>query len=344
MDISYFQKINNTYQSSSRQETDLYLLNRRVDDCFADTIGYHIVKRNGEPFELLIIKDTDGNTFKKKIKSKHSTPFNLGDYIEWNGQMWLVTLLDSDDKTYHSGYMYLCTIQLWWQNSKGDVISRWAYSEDFTKYSAGIKENKVMITGDNQRGITLPVDDETKVVKRGRRFAIDIEGVEPPDIYKVTNRKTLLADDRYFGRGGILNLTLSYTEFNTQEDHDRKVALPDGTEVWICDYFTPDNHEPVDKNDILLRISGTPKLQSGVKRKYTVTCSDEKGNEVATPADFAWNVICAFDDVLETTINGDTITLFINDDDYIDEKFKLQVLIGGVVKDELVITVAEIWG
>ena len=135
MDISYFQKINNTYKSHSKQETDLYLLNRHVDECFTDTIDYHVVKRNGEPFELLIIKDTDGNTFKKKIKSKNSTPFNLGDYIEWNNQIWLVTLLDPDDKTYHSGYMYLCTVPLRWQNSEGKIIERYAYSEDFTKYS-----------------------------------------------------------------------------------------------------------------------------------------------------------------------------------------------------------------
>ena len=49
MDLSYFQKINNTYESQSNQETDLFLLNRYVDDCFADSIDYHVVKRNGEP-------------------------------------------------------------------------------------------------------------------------------------------------------------------------------------------------------------------------------------------------------------------------------------------------------
>ena len=37
--------INNTYKSQSKQETDLYLLNRHVDECFADTIDYHVVKR-----------------------------------------------------------------------------------------------------------------------------------------------------------------------------------------------------------------------------------------------------------------------------------------------------------
>ena len=47
MDISYFQKINNTYNAKSKQEVDLYLLNQHVDNHFADTIDYHVVKQIG---------------------------------------------------------------------------------------------------------------------------------------------------------------------------------------------------------------------------------------------------------------------------------------------------------
>lgn len=71
--------------------------------------------------------------------------FNLGDYIEWQGQMWLVTRLDPDDKANHSGYMYLCTVPLRWQNSEGKIIERFAYSEDFTKYSAGTTGNNFLV-------------------------------------------------------------------------------------------------------------------------------------------------------------------------------------------------------
>ena len=234
MDISYFQKINNTYKSKSKQETDLYLLNRHVDECFADTIDYHVVKRNGEPFELLIIKDTDGNTFKKKIKSKHSTPFNLGDYIEWNNQIWLITLLDSDDKTYHSGYMYLCTVPLRWQNSEGKIIERYVYSEDFTKYSSGITGNNTITIGDNQYGLTLPIDSETRKLARDMRFPIDFEDAEKPDIYKLTNRKVNLNNNEYFGRGGTMILTMSYDAFNAEED--KRVVMDNGKEVWVCNY------------------------------------------------------------------------------------------------------------
>ena len=223
MDISYFQKINNTYNAKSKQEVDLYLLNKHIDDHFADTIDYHVVKRNGEPFELLIIKATDGNTFKKKIKSKHSAPFNLGDYIEWNNQIWLVTLLDPNEKTYHSGYMYLCTVPLRWQNSEGKIIERFAYSEDFTKYSSGTTGNNTITIGDNQYGLTIPIDSETRKLKRDMRFPIDFDDAEQPDVYNLTNRKVNLNNNEYFGRGGIMVVTMSFGAFNAT--NDKKVTL-----------------------------------------------------------------------------------------------------------------------
>lgn len=293
MDISYFQKINNTYKSKSKQETDLYLLNRHVDECFADTIDYHVVKRNGEPFELLIIKDTDGNTFKKKIKSKHSTPFNLGDYIEWNNQIWLITLLDSDDKTYHSGYMYLCTVLLRWQNSKGEIIERWTYSEDFTKYSKGTSGNSTLTIGDYQYGLTLPVDEETKIIKRDKRFPIDFEGVVPPDVYKLTNRKILLAatDNRSFGRGGILIWTLSFSEFNS--DTDKFITLPNGTQAWICDYNNHSSTSSPDTSNYSIKIeySGNPTVVAGSQGKvFSARIYDTHEDEISSPV--SWQLTC----------------------------------------------------
>lgn len=284
MDISYFQKINNTYKSKSRQETDLYLLNRHVDECFADTVDYHVVKRNSEPFELLIIKDTDNNTFKKKIKSRPSDPFNLGDYIEWNNQIWLVTLVDTDDKTYHSGYMYLCTVPLRWQNSEGKIIERYVFAEDYTKYSNGVTGNNTITIGDNQYGLTLPVDDETKKLKRDMRFPMDFDDSEQPDIYKLTNRKVKLSDNQYFGRGGTMIVTMSFDAFNPNDD--KKVTMKNGQEVWICNYnnshtpLPPTPSEPNETTDLRCVISGNTNLKNGYRRSYTVTFTDKDGNAV----------------------------------------------------------------
>lgn len=330
MDLSYFQKINNTYQSKSKQETDLYELNRHVDECFADTIDYHVVKRNGEPFELLIIKDTDGNTFKKKIKSKHATSFNLGDYIEWEGQIWLITLVDPNEKTYHSGYMYLCTVPLRWQNSEGKIIERFAYSEDFTKYSSGTSSNNTITIGDNQYGLTLPIDDETRKLHRDMRFPIDFEDAEQPDIYELTNRKVNLNNNEYFGRGGTMIITMSYDAFN--KDKDKRVTMDNGKEVWICDYndtTTPSTppQNPDETADLRAMISfkGDQELKIGGNTK-TLTGSfvDLDGN---TTTDVGiWEII-TIDELLpylKYTIDGNTLKINVLETVLYDSKVRIK--------------------
>lgn len=329
MDISYFQKINNTYNTKSKQEVDLYLLNQHVDKHFADSIDYHVVNRNGEPFELLIIKDTDGNTFKKKIKSKNSAPFNLGDYIEWNNQIWLVTLLDTDDKTYHSGYMYLCTVPLRWQNSEGKIIERFAYSEDFTKYSNGTIGNNTITIGDNQYGLTLPIDSETRKLTRDMRFPIDFEDAEKPDIYKLTNRKVNLNNNEYFGRGGTMILTMSYDAFNA--DEDKRVVMDNGKEAWICNYIpitTPTPPQPSNPDETAVlnaNISGTTNLRIGVTRTYTATLSDNDGNAVQwDDTKYGWNVVSGFE--VNQNVDKSKIKLFVDDDSFVGESFLLQII------------------
>ena len=344
MDISYFQKINNTYKSSSRQETDLYLLNRHVDDCFADTVDYHIVKRNGEPFELLIIKDTDNNTFKKKIKSRPSDPFNLGDYIKWNNQIWLVTLGDTDDKTYHSGYMYLCTVPLRWQNSEGKIIERYVYAEDFTKYSNGVTGNNTITIGDNQYGLTLPVDSETKKLKRDMRFPLDFDDSEQPDIYKLTNRKVKLSDNQYFGRGGTMIVTMSFDAFNPNDD--KKVAMENGQEVWICNYsnshipLPPQPSIPNETTDLRCVISGNTNLKNGYRRSYTVTFADKDSNSIDwKDINYQWNVKSDFD--VEQSITDNKLTVSVNDENLIGGSFFVQIIVGEAVLSEIKINIVE---
>lgn len=308
MDITYFQKINNTYNSKSKQETDLYLLNRQIDNNFDGNIDYHVVKRNGEPFELIIVKDTDGNTFKKKIKSKNSQPFNLGDYIEWQGQMWLVTLLDPDDKANHSGYMYLCTVPLRWQNSEGKIVERFAYSEDFTKYSAGTTGNNFLVIGDNQYGLTLPVDSETKKLARDMRFAIDFDDSDKPDTYILSNRKVNLNNYEYFNRGGTIILTLSFDAFKS--DCDKLVEFGDNKKVWICDYKEPQNQE-TNTDDWHLEIEYSSLKIKPTNKVSTITAQlyDKDDNELIDGIEYEWAITSNVDEYLTIKKNGNTLNI-----------------------------------
>lgn len=285
MDIRYYMKLQNAHGTVDKRQKELAKVNRSMTKHFEDTFGTEDVLINGKPSKLMIIKDTDGNTFKKKIKAPNNFKFNLGDYVEWNNQHWLITLVDTDERTWNRGYMYLCTILLRWQNSDGKIIERWGFSEDFTKYSTGETGNSIMTLGENQYGITLPVDNETKDIKRGKRFPVDLEGVEPPDIYELTNRKIFLNDNQSFGRGGTLIWTLSFTEFNSETD--KKIELEDGTHIWICDYIPtlpfPEEKNP-NESQVLLKIThkgSNSIIAGGNAKQFTLLAFDEDGEEVS---------------------------------------------------------------
>ena len=333
-------KIQNAYGTKNRREKELAKVNRAMFKHFEDTFDTEDVLRHGTPFKLMIIRDTDSNTYKKKIKSRHEDKFNLGDYIEWNGQMWIVTLIDSDEKTWNRGYMYQCSILLRWQNASGNIVERWGYSEDFTKYSTGITGNDKISIGDYQYGLTLPVDDETKIMKRDKRFPIDIDGVEPPDIYKLTNRKVLLTDDRSFGRGGILVWTLSFTEFNA--DTDKKIKLNNGSEVWICDYKPPRPlpPKPDETTDLSAVIKGKRNLVNGFSRTYSVEFKDSNG-DIEQDVDFVWNIESDFE--VQQIANGDQIELSVDDKSLIGSSFILQVLVQDKVLSEFEITITSLY-
>lgn len=344
MDINYFMKIQNAYGTKSRREKELVKINHEMSKHFEDTFNTEEVLLNDIPTQLMIIKDTDGNTFKKKIKSVHGNKFNLGDYIKWNNQMWLITLVDVDEKTWNRGYMYLCTVPLRWQNLEGKIIERWVYAEDFTKYSNGVTGNNTITIGDNQYGLTLPVDEETKKLKRDMRFPMDFDDSEQPDIYKLTNRKVKLSDNQYFGRGGTMVVTMSFDAFNTNED--KKVVMENGQEVWICNYnnsatpLPPTPSEPNETTDLRCVISGNTNLKNGYYRKFTVTFAAKDDNAVDWQnVDYQWKVVSDFD--IKQTVIDNKITVSVNDENLIGGSFLIQILIGETVLSVIKINIVE---
>lgn len=278
-----------------------------------------------------------------KMKTLISEPVKYGDLFHntADNTWWLCMQVDCVDDVDYVSKLVECNYLMYWQLDNGDIVSRYCHVFNASSYSNGEDENKVLTLKSNQFMVYMTFDALTDTLENGKRIHISHSNTRCK-AYELTRVEDITFGFGGFGYDGVLSLI--FTQYEENSAKDRLVTLLDGTEVWICDYFTPNTHEPVDKNDILLQINGRPDLRLGSRRTYTITCTDENGNTVATPADFAWNVVCDFDDVLEVTIDGDTITLFIDDDDYADEKFKLQALIGSVVKDEIVITVTEIWG
>lgn len=321
LDIEYYMKLQNAYSTKNKREKELVKVNRNTNKHFDDTFDTQDVLVNEIPMQLMIIKDTDGNTYKKKIKSRHEDIIKLGDYVKWNNQIWMITLLDSDDKAWNRGYMYLCEILLRWQDDNGSIIERWGYSEDYTKYSMGESGNSTITVGDYQYGITLPVDKYTKKLTRENRFVVDFEGNYPPDTYRLTGKKGFISDYRYFDKGGVFTITLSYEQFNKVTD--KLVKLENNTKVWICDYKSPTTStlpplEP-DNPSTSVTITGGDTLRYGRAKTWTVTFSDSENQP-----SFTWNVKSEFK--ITQNITGNKIQLKCTDDKAIDCTFILQIL------------------
>lgn len=331
-DIDYFMKIQNAYGTKSHSEKELAKVNSQFSRHFNDTFDCRDVLKNGKPYKLMVIKDTDNNTYKKKIKSRNGDFFNVGDIITLNSQQWIVTALDPDDKTWNSGYMWLCTILLSWQNKDGEIIQRWCFDENLTKYSSGIKGNNAISTGDFQYGLKLPYDKETINLKRDRRFVIDSDLVVEPDVYILTNREVKTTDYSYFGRGNIVNLTLSYDALN--KNTDKLISLPNGSNVWICDYNSSTNTK-VDK-DITAIIEGGNTLRCGRTKSWEVTFKNKENIEI-TDCPFSWNILSDF--TITETRSGNTIQLKVDDEEQIGASFILQVTVSNTVIASVEITI-----
>lgn len=327
MDLDYYIKLQNAYGVNSKREKNLLKINSQMSNHFYDTFSPETVLVNGRKIDMMIIKDTDGNTYKRKFKTKHNDYINLGEYVYWNNQYWLITFLDVDDKTWHRGYIYLCTVPLRWQDDTGKTIEKWAFSEDFTKYSKGTYGNTTIITGDNQYGLTVGVDDDTKRLHRDMRFAIDFEGVAEPDVYKLTNRKMALENYEYFNRGATMILTLSYDAFNKNTD---KLVELDNNRIWICDYnsTTTPPSPPSEENlgKVVISFNGKPELKIGGNYK-TFTAMLDKNGELTQSVSGTWEIISIpeMTPFINYTTSNNVLRIKIDNDEFaIGNKIRLK--------------------
>ena len=108
----------------------------------------------------------------------------------------------------------------------------------------------------------------------------------------------------------------------------------------LCDYkpSRPLPPEPDETIDLSAIIKGENKLKNGFDREYIVIFVDSKGNK-KQDVNFSWNVVSDFG--VNQMIDGNTITLLVDDEDCIGSSFLLQVIVDGIVLSEIPIDVIE---
>lgn len=268
----------------------------------------------------------------------YDNPVKIGDYIHdtKDDTYWLVYTAFNVNDIEYTGKLIQCNYLLKWQLSDGKIIQRWTNIVSASKYDTGENGNSTIVLSSNNFTILMGYCDEALELEEKRVF-IDIRKV-PKKVFKITR-----GDDVLYNAGSI-GMLLSFIADKTELNKDK-----DNQELGICDYVSPSTptppkpSNPDETADLSAKISGNTNLRIGVTRTYTVTLSDKEGNAVQwNDTKYGWNVISDFD--VRQTVTENKISLTVEDEDFIDSSFLLQVikLNDSSVLSEIEITVIDV--
>lgn len=248
-----------------------------------------------------------------------------GMYAYFNNSYWLVTGYPSNNKVYEKAILDICQHKLRWQNANGDIIERWGNFTSASKYDDGVQDGKTMALSSDNLNILIPHDDEGLDLEYKRVF-IDSRPI-PKKVYIISRVDDVLYS---FGEhGGILSFIADKTELDPSKDNQ---------ELGICDYISP--AEPEDDDEITVlsaNINGNTNLKVGFERTYTATIIDESNNVIEWNDDYHWDVVSLID--IDVKAAGNKVKILVEDDDLVDEKFKLQVFNKETLIGEIVVTI-----
>ena len=332
-----------TQHGTTQRERIVNRLKTNLNNKLQDNPSYKSVKLNGEETKLII--NTSTKPYYKEFQSLPDQKILAGDYVEWADSMWLVLNADSDDEVYIDGNFRQCQHRIYWQKADGTIVSRYAYTENASSYSNGETGNNTITLQSNQFMVYLPYDEETAELDNGKRVHMSRSNAKCKP-YELTRPDDITYG---FGEKGVLNIIFTQTQYN--QENDKLITLEDGTQAWICDYIdsyppTPPSEPtaPDETEDLSATISGTTNLRIGVTRTYTATLSDKDGNAVQwDDTKYGWNVVSDFN--VKQTVTENKISLTVEDEDFIDSSFILQVikLDDSSVIAEIEITVIDVF-
>ena len=295
--------------------------------------------QKGEHLDIKLYdrKYSSANGRTQKFLTKHTDKVDIGDYIydEKEGTYWLCTESYNINDVHYEGKLTECNWYLRWQRADGVIVEYPAQDLNSTQYNSGESGNATITLGSAQHMETVQANEDTLALASPQRFYVSRNHTIP---FVVTQNDSTALN---YGTKGICRITVT-------QDVIRDVDRPD---LGICDYHEIDTTTPSDPTtppenpdemtDLRVSIKGSTSLKLTVPRTYTAIITDADGNTVEWDNTYSWNVDSEFN--VEQSIDGNIIELYVEDEDLIDEKFKLQVLINGIVNSEIIITIASVF-
>jgi hypothetical protein len=259
---------------------------------------------------------SNANGVSVKFQTLIDTPIVIGDiiYNSVSDEYLICTESFNIDNIHWQGKFTLCNWILRWQNKNGDILEYPCHDINSTQYNSGEQSNRQFTIGSSQHMITLPYDENTVILSSPQRFFLD-KDTKNPTSFVVTQNDTTSYN---YGKKGLVKVTLMECENNSETDR---------IDLGICDYIDKENIKTDNANNVFVSNSvifyDTTVIKSGGDMQTFVgKFFDNFGNEIAkiTPK---WEIICDFKDYLNIEKSGNQISIGIDNDDYVDEEFKL---------------------
>lgn len=272
---------------------------------------------------------SNANGWTAKFQTLIDSPVIVGDivYDSKSDEYLICTESFNIDDIHWKGKLTLCNWILKWQNKDGDILEYPCFDMNSTQYNSGEQSNKQFTIGSSQHLLTLPYDENTIILKHPQRFFLD-KDTEHPTSFMVTQNDTTSYN---YGMKGLVKVTVMESPHNPDtdridlgicdyEDGDAEIS-DDASSVFVSNALVNDVGEARVLKPVISYATTTIK-SGGSSQTFTGNFFDTNGKEVAGIVPH-WNVVCDFSNALQVEESENQLVIGIDDDDYVDEEFKI---------------------
>lgn len=299
--------LNETFEDDASLSLVVYFWELGIEEYYGNPLKIRFYDR----------KFSAANGTTMKFQTLYDTPVEIGDIIFCSNsdEYWICTEVFDINSIHWQGKFTKCNWFLKWQKKDtGEILVYPCYDINSTQYNSGETSNKNFVVGTSQHMITLPCDENTVVLATPQRFYLDKNPIHPIS-YIVTQNDTTSYN---YGSKGLVKVTV--TQYPNDNDRDR----PD---LGICDYIDVDK---IDKDNsknnfvskAVISYDTTVIKSGGDSQVFVGKFYDENGFNIADIPAY-WFIISDFTDKLKVSKFGNQIEIGIDDDDLVDEEFKL---------------------
>ena len=285
----------------------------------SDIVMWELGKKNFDhsptiPIRLYERAFSNANGSTVKFITPYQSPIDVGDIIfcKESEEYYICTESFNINGIHWQGKFTLCNWILKWQNKNGDILEYPCYDINSTQYNSGEQSNRQFTVGSSQHMITLPCDENTISLCTPQRFILDKNKINPTVFIVTQNDNT----SYNYGKKGLVRITLYENVYNPTTDR---------VDLGVCDYVDVNNvlcpYEPIGIHAVIKYKTNIIK-SGGNAQTFIGKFIDKDGNEVSINS-YKWSVVCSFRDILNFETLNNQIKISIDDDNYIDEEFKL---------------------